>query len=369
MRIEQLELIEVPLRLKRPFRTSGGVTHDRRVLILLLTCEGVTGMAECVAGEDPSYSHETTDTAWHIIEQFLAPNVVGRSFASADDLLQALSFVRGNDMAVAAVEMAYWDLRARTLGVPLFELLGGSPKEIAVGVSIGIQRSAEETVALAEEAVTSGYRRVKLKIEPGWDEQALSAVRAALPEFPLTVDANSAYTLEDASTLARLDAYDLDYMEQPLAHDDLLDHAELQRRITTPVCLDESITSVRSARQALTVEAAKVLNMKVGRVRGFRAALAIHDVAAAFNVPLWCGGMLESGVGRAANLHLSTLPGFRLPGDTSSSSRYWERDIINEPLEATGGYQQVPRHSPGIGVTLDKELVSRLEVRRLTVRA
>lgn len=363
MKIERLELREVPLRLKFPFRTSFGVEQDRRILLVSLSSGGITGLAECVAGEYPGYSYETTDTAWHVLSDFIAPRVVGKSFASAEELLQALSFIRGHDMAVAAVEMAYWDLKARSLNLPLFELLGGTDRPIPVGISLGIQDSLEETVELAQQSVEQGYGRVKLKIQPGWDYEPVAAVRAALPDVSLTVDANSAYTLADASALRQLDELRLDYIEQPLSHDDILDHAELQAQLETSICLDESIHSAADARKALTIGAGRIINMKVGRVRGFRSALAIHDIARAFGAPLWCGGMLESGVGRAANLHLSSLPGFRLPGDTSSSSRYWDQDLINEPLDAVAGQQAIPQHGSGIGVSLNEEYVERITTR------
>lgn len=366
MKIDRLELTEVPLRLKFPFRTSFGVEQDRRIIILQLSAGGVTGLSECVAAEFPGYSAETTDTAWHVLSDFIAPRVVGRSFANADELLNALAFIRGHDMAVAAVEMAFWDLQARAADRPLFELLGGTDRPVEVGISLGIQDSLEETVEAAAAGIEAGYRRVKLKIEPGWDIAPVGAVREAFPDIPLTVDANSAYTLSDAEHLARLDAFSLSYMEQPLRHDDIVDHATLQTRIATRVCLDESVTSPESARQALQLGSARVINMKVGRVRGFRQALAIHDLTRAWGVPLWCGGMLESGIGRAANLHLSSLPNFRLPGDTSSSSRYWDRDIINEPLEATDGLQAIPRNGPGSGVTLDDDYVASIRTRTAT---
>jgi len=363
VKIDRLELTEVPLRLKVPFRTSFATEQERRIILVRLSSGGVTGMAECVAAEFPGYSAETTDTAWHVISDFIAPAVSGRSFGNADELLDALAFIRGNDMAVAAVEMAFWDLQARALGRPLFELLGGTDRPVEVGISLGIQNSVEETVEAARAAVEAGYRRVKLKIEPGWDFEPVQAVREALPGVSLTVDANSAYLLSDADRLARLDQFALTYIEQPLRHDDIVDHAALQARLATAVCLDESLTSPESTRQALQLGSARVVNLKPGRVRGFRQSLAIHDLTRAWGVPLWCGGMLESGVGRAANLHLSSLPNFRLPGDTASSSRYWDTDLINEPLEAENGFQTIPQHGPGCGVTLNGEYLSRIQTR------
>lgn len=359
MRIDRIELREIALRLKFPFRTSFGVEQDRRILLVSVFADGQEGVAECVAGEFPGYAYETTDTAWHVLQDFVAPKLLGRSFATAAELLHELRFVRGHNMAVAAVEMAFWDAQARALGVPLWQLLGGRLRDIPVGISLGIQDSIEATVELAQRSVAQGYRRVKLKIEPGWDVQVVEAVRAALPDVELTVDANSAYRLTDAPRLRELDAFGLAYIEQPLAHDDLIDHAELQAQLDTAICLDESIHSPDDARKGLAIGAGRVINLKVGRVRGYREARRVHDIAQAFGAPVWCGGMLESGVGRAHNLHLSTLENFTMPGDTSSSSRYWDEDIVEEALEAVNGVQSVPA-GPGSGVTLRQDLVDRL---------
>lgn len=358
MKIDRIEIREVAMRLKFRFRTSFGEEQDRRILLVTLGSDGLEGVGECVAGEFPGYAYETTDTVWSVLRDFVAPHVVGRSFATPDALLAALAHVRGHDMAVAAVEMAFWDLQARAAGLPLWVLLGGHDRKVPVGVSIGIQDSVEATVESARRHVAEGYRRVKLKIAPGWDVRVVAAVREALPDVPLTVDANSAYRLTDARVLRELDAFGLDYVEQPLAHDDLIDHAELQRQLATPICLDESIHSPQDARKGLQLGSGRILNVKVGRVRGFRRARQVHDVAQAFGAPVWCGGMLEAGVGRAANLHLSTLEGFTLPGDTSSASRYWERDLIEQPLEAVDGLQSVPADGPGLGVTLDRDVVA-----------
>ncbi len=360
MKIESIELREVALSLKNPFRTSFGVEQHRRITLVSLYSDGVEGLAECVAGEFPGYSYETVDTAWHVIETYVAPLVLGRSFATAAELLHALRFIRGHNMAVAAVEMAYWDLQAKRLGVPLWQLLGGQLRQIPVGISLGIQDTVQATVDLAVHNVELGYRRVKLKIEPGWDVEMVGAVRAALPNTDLSVDANSAYRLTDAPRLRQLDEFGLAYIEQPLAHDDLIDHVELQAQLATAICLDESIHSAEDARKGLATGAGRVINVKTGRVRGYLAARMVHDVALTFGAPVWCGGMLESGVGRAHNLHLSTLPNFVLPGDTSSSSRYWHEDIVEEPLEAVNGLQEVPTTGAGIGVTLKADMVQRL---------
>jgi O-succinylbenzoate synthase len=357
MRIDSIELRELPMRMRTPFQTSFGVEQERRVLLVSLFADGVEGMAECVAGAFPGYSPETTDTCWTVIEQFVAPRLKERDIATPDELLHLLAPIRGHDMAVAAVEMAFWDLQAKALDVPLWTLLGGRRRKIPVGISLGMQTSVEATVEAARRGAAEGYKRVKLKIAPGWDVDVVRAVREALPDVALTVDANSAYRLTDARRLKELDAFALDYVEQPLAHDDLIDHAELQRRLATPLCLDESVHSPEDARKGLQLGSGRIVNLKVGRVRGFRRARQVHDVAQAFGAPVWCGGMLESGIGRAANLHLSTLEGFTLPGDTSSASRYWERDLIEQELEAENGLQTVPADGPGLGVTLDRAFV------------
>lgn len=361
MRIDGIHLREVHTRLKFPFETSFGVEQERRNLLLTLTSGDRDGIAECVAGEFPGYSYETTDTCWHILQDFIIPRLLGKDLDSASQLLAELRFIRGHNMAVATVEMAFWDLQAKSLGLPLWQLLDGTKRDIPVGVSLGIQSSVERTVELARRHVDEGYRRIKLKIKPGWDVEPVAGVREALPDVPLTVDANSAYRLTDARRLQQLDSFDLDYIEQPLAHDDLLDHAELQGLLATPICLDESIHSPEDARKGLATGAGRIINIKTGRVRGYREAKRVHDVALSFGAPVWCGGMLETGIGRAHNLHLSTLDNFVLPGDTSSASRYWEEDIIEEPIEAKDGVQKLPE-GPGIGVTLKQDLLERLTV-------
>jgi O-succinylbenzoate synthase len=359
MRIEQIELRELSMRLKFRFETSFGVEQDRRVLLVTLRGEGFEGVAECVAGEFPGYSYETNDTAISVLRDHIAPRVLGRDFATPALLLHELRFIRGHNMAVASVEMAFYDMWARSLELPLWRLLGGVRTEVPVGVSLGIQATAEATADLAVKHVAEGYKRVKLKIKPGWDEAPVRAVRAALPDTDITVDANSAYRLVDAAVLRRLDAYNLAYIEQPLAHDDLVDHAALQTQLATPICLDESIHSAEDARKGLQIGAGRIINVKVGRVRGYTQSKRLHDVAVSFGAPLWCGGMLEAGIGRAHNLHLSSLEGFVLPGDTASASRYWEEDIVDPILDAVDGVQRIP-DGPGIGVTLKRDLVARL---------
>jgi O-succinylbenzoate synthase len=366
VRFEAVELIEVSARLRFRFETSFGAQQELTRLLVVLHAEGLEGLGEVVAMGSPGYSHETTATAWEVLESHVLPVVVGRSFATPAQLLAALAGIRGHDMAVAGVETAFWDLLARRAGMPLWQLLGGVRSEVEVGASIGIQRDVAATVAAAERHAAEGYRRLKFKIAPGWDVEPLRAVRAALPDAVLTVDANSAYRLSDARVFDALDELGLDYIEQPLGPADLHDHALLQRRLRTPICLDESIHSSEDTRKALASDAGRVINVKVGRVRGHLSARRIHDVALAFGAPVWCGGMLELGVGRAHNLHMSTLEGYTLPGDTASASRYWEEDVIDTWLDATDGVQHVPQ-GPGLGVDLDRAALGGRTVRRAEV--
>lgn len=368
MRIERIDLRVMDVRLKFRFETSFGVEQDLRKLLVTVYGDGVEGYGEFTGGIVPGYSSETTDTAWVALEQFIAPRVVGKDFATPAALLEALAPIRGHDMAVAAVETAFWDMQARALGVPLWHLLGGVRTEIPVGASIGIQPTIDATVGVAKAHAEQGYKRLKFKIKPGWDVEPLRAVREALPDMPLTVDANSAYRLTDARVFRELDELGLDYIEQPLAFHDLFDHAKLQAMLLTPICLDESIHSAEDARKALEVDAGRVINVKVGRVRGHLEARRVHDVALAFGAPVWCGGMLELGVGRAHNLHLSTLENYVLPGDTASASRYWEEDVVTPLLDAEAGLQRVPS-GPGIGVTLKHDLIARLTSRERTITA
>lgn len=357
IRIERAELILVRLPLKFRFETSFGVQTHKLIPLLALHGEGAYGLSEGVMdARVPMYREETVAGALPLLREVLLPRVLGKSFPNPEAVGAALADLRGNRMAKAMVEMAAWDLWARALGVPLWQLLGGNKSEVAVGVSLGIQKDEAATVETVARHEAQGYRRIKLKVKPGWDLAPVRAVRAAFPNLTLTVDANSAYTLADTRTWQALDEYGLDYAEQPLAHDDLLDHAELQRRIRTPLCLDESILSTEDARKALSIGAGRVINIKVGRVGGHAEARRIHDLAQSFGAPVWCGGMLEGGVGRAHNIHLSTLPNFTKPGDTSSASRYWAQDVVNEPLEASGGLMPVPQ-GPGIGVTLNRDFL------------
>ena len=369
LHIDRAEIFLVKLPLKFRFETSFGLQTAKTVpLIVLHGPDGLTGLGEGVMEDAPMFREETVTGALYLLKELFLPAVLGQRFANPQAMMLTLSGFRGNPMAKAMLEAAAWDLWARGLGVPLSHLLGGIRTQVAVGVSLGIQESEAATVQAVETHLGQGYRRIKLKIKPGWDVQPVAAVRAAFPDIALTVDANSAYTLADTRTFQTLDQYGLDYIEQPLAYDDLLDHAALQRRIATPLCLDECVVSAETARKALSLDAGRVINVKQGRVGGVAEAVRLHDVAQAFSVPLWCGGMLESGVGRALNIHLSALPGFSKPGDTASASRYWEQDVINERLEMVGGYQQVPT-GPGLGVTLNREFVQSVASEHWTTEA
>jgi len=344
----------VRLPLKFRFETSFGVATSRYFALITMFSGGLTGVAETVSDDIfPLYREETVATSVAILKDVLIPRIVGKAFSTPEQLAGVLAPFRGNRMAKAVLEMAFWDLWARSLNAPLSQLLGGTRDAVPVGVSLGIQPSAEATVDVVARHVAQGYKRIKLKIKPGWDVTPVSAVRARFPSINLTVDANSAYTLADLKTFRALDEFGLDYIEQPLAYDDIVDHARLQAGIQTALCLDESILSARDARKALELRAGRVINIKVGRVGGHAEARRVHDVSAAFDAPVWCGGMLESGVGRAHNIHLATLPNFSKPGDTSSASRYWEQDITNEALETRDGLMPLPA-GPGIGVTINK---------------
>ncbi|MBV9880834.1 MAG: o-succinylbenzoate synthase [Gemmatirosa sp.] len=366
--IDQIALREIRLPLREPFRISSGSVTERRIMLLeLRDADGATGWSECVALEDPNYSPETIDTAWYAITEWIAPRVLGRSFSDPRDVFPVLEEdFRGHLMAKAAVEMGAWVVAATKAGVPLARLLGGTRTEIATGISLGIQSSPDALVERARTALALGYRKVKLKIAPGADVEYVAAVRDALgPDAPLMADANNAYRLSDAFQLARLDALNLMMIEQPLAWDDLVQHAELQRRLATPICLDESITSLDKARDMVTLGSGRIVNIKPGRVGGFASSIAIHDYCREHGIPVWCGGMLESGIGRACNVALASLPNFTKPGDLSPSARYWERDIVTpEWTMSPDGMVTVPLGTPGLGVEVDVGRVDDLTVRR-----
>ncbi len=362
----EIRLLDMPL--KFDFETSFGVMRRRFVPLLTLHAGGQEGYAEGVMDYLPLYREESVFGALALIEYQLLPRLLGRSFATPEAFAQALAPYKGNKMARAILEMAFWDLWAKHLGLPLWQVLGGVRTSVPVGVSLGIQSSAKATTDLASQHLDLGYQRIKLKIKPHWDEEPIAAVRAAHPKIQLTADANSAYTLADTAALQALDAYKLKYLEQPLAFDDLIDHAALQTQLRTPLCLDESITSLQDTRKALSIGAGKVINLKVGRVGGHLEARRIHDLCLAFGVPMWCGGMVETGIGRAHNIHLSTLENYVYAGDTASASRYWEQDIINEPLEVQGGLMPVPE-GVGIGVTLNLAALDRYTRSKASVQA
>lgn len=367
MKIDSVELRIIKLRLLRPFETSFGVQTERTIPLLTLCGEGLEGYAEGVMEERPLYREEFVSGAVALLKEALLPRLFGVDLQSPQDILDRLAAFRGNRMTKALVEMAFWDLWAKSLNLPLYRLLGGNRTAIPVGVSLGIQKSLEATRDQVQKHLAQGYQRIKLKIKPGWDIHMIAYIREQFPDATLTVDANSAYTLADIHLLRGLDPYQLDYIEQPLAYDDILDHAQLQSQIQTAICLDESILTPEDARKALEIHAGRVINIKVGRVGGHLEARRVHDVAQAFGAPVWCGGMLESGIGRAHNIHLATLPNFTKPGDTSSASRYWQQDIINEPLETQAGFMPVPQ-GPGIGVTLNRSYLETLTVSRETIR-
>ncbi len=367
LRPERLTLREIQLPLKEPFRISSGIQAVRRILLLELEdADGATVWSECVAPEQPNYSSETIDTAWSAIRHWVAPRVLGHIFADPLAVFPALQRdLRGHLMAKAAVEMAMWALDAERRGVPLALRLGGTRTCIEVGISLGIQTSPAALVERAVRAGLAGYRKIKLKIEPGSDVAYVRAVREALgAAAPLMADANNAYSLADADRLAELDEFGLMMIEQPLAWDDLGRHAQLQRRLRTPLCLDESITSLERAEEMLALGSGRVINIKPGRVGGFGPSLAIHDFCAAAGIPVWCGGMLESGVGRAYNVALASLPNFVKPGDISPGSRYWTEDVVTPEWTMSGdGLMAVPVDRPGIGVTVERERIARLTVR------
>ena len=362
MRIDRMELREIGLQLKERFEISSGGRQNRQVILVRLDSGEHTVWAECVVGEDPSYSYETTETAWHILNDFLAPAVVGREFAEFGDILGGIPWLRGHPMAVASIEMAGWALEAERRGTSLQSVVGGTVDRVPVGVSIGIQPRDEDLFERVEGFVAEGYRKIKIKIKPGRDVDMLRKLRERFPDTPFMADANSAYTLADVAHLKQLDDLDLMMIEQPLAHDDLRDHARLQDELTTPICLDESIRSLRDVELALEIGSGRIINIKPGRVGGFASSIAIHDYCAARGVPVWCGGMLESGVGRAYNLALASLPGFSLPGDISASARYWARDIVDPEFTVTDGHMAIPK-AVGIGVAVDIQRIEALTKR------
>jgi O-succinylbenzoate synthase len=371
--IERITLREIRLTLKEPFRISSGLVESRRIALLELTDRnGVTAWSECVAFELPNYTPETIETAWLAIREWLAPRILGRELAGPEAVRAVLDKdIRGHNMAKAALEMGCWGVAAEAQSVSLSTLLGGTRDKVATGISLGIQREPALLVQRARASIAAGYRKIKVKIQPGQDVEYVHAVREAIGSgVDLMADANSAYTLDQADHLAQLDAFNLIMLEQPLGDDDLVRHAQLQARLATPICLDESITSVDRAEDMIFLKSGRIINIKAGRVGGLSASKAIHDVCRKAGIPVWCGGMLETGIGRAYNVALASLPGFSLPGDLSPSARYWARDIVTpEWTMDSEGMVRVPRGRPGIGVTVDTDFIESLTDRTETLTA
>jgi len=363
MRLKEIELRELRMSLLQPFETSFGVTQERRIVIVRASDGVHSGYGEVTAGEGPYYSHETYETAWHVLRDFIIPKAVGREIENAAGFAAFARGIRGHNMAKAGLETALWDLEAKVKGAPLWKLLGGVHSRIDCGVSIGIQPSIDRLLAKIEAEAASGYRRFKIKIKPGWDVEVVRSVREAFPDIRLMADANSAYTLADVRLFQEMDRYGLMMIEQPLDYEDMIDHAELQKHIQTPICLDESIHSADDARKAIDIGACRIVNIKLGRVGGHFAARALHDECRRRGVPVWCGGMLESGIGRAHNVALSSLENFALPGDVAAGKRYWAEDIIDPPVEVGSDGRIAQRPGPGIGYAIKEDLVDRLTVR------
>jgi o-succinylbenzoate synthase len=352
------------MQLQSPFETSFGITQARRILLVEVHADGAAGWGEVTAGETPAYSPETTDTAWHVISDFIAPSLIGANVASASALPGRMQRIRGHQMAKSAVESALWDAEAQLKGVPLSKLLGGTMEEIACGVSLGIGENPQSLLKRVEAELRNGYQRIKLKIKPGKDIEFVAAVRGEFPDIQLSVDANSAYGLDDAEHLKTFDKFNLLMMEQPLDWDDICIHSTLQEQMQTAICLDECIHNTRHALTAIKWNACRIINIKLGRVGGHSEARLMQEACREPGVPVWCGGMLESGIGRAHNIAMSTLPGFTLPGDVSASQRYWREDIIEPPVEVSAsGTIRVPP-SPGLGYAVKRDRVERLTVRR-----
>ena len=366
MKIETITLREIRMPLVHFFETSFGRVDSRRILLLTADCDGVEGWGECVAAEDPFYSSEWIETAWSTIKEYLAPAILGRPLAAAHEVAGLMAKVRGHRMAKAAIENAAWDAEAKQKQQPLWKLLGGTTREIQCGVSIGIQDSIEQLLDKIEIELAAGYRRIKVKVKPGWDIDVLERIRSRWPDIVLSCDANSAYRLDEVEHLRKFDCFNLLMIEQPLWNDDIYYHARLQRELKTAICLDESIRHARDAAAAVETGACRIVNVKVGRVGGFSEARKVHDVCQDNNVPVWCGGMLETGVGRSHNIALSTMQNFRLPGDVSASKRYWAEDIIEPEVEVTAQGAITVSDEPGTGYRIREDLIEKLAVRKET---
>ena len=368
MKIEAITLREIEMPLVNFFETSFGRVYSRRILLVTLHCEGVDGWGECVADEGPFYSGETVDTASLMIRQYLAPALLGKDVEKGSDVPALLSRVRAHRMAKGALENAVWDAEAKAKKVPLWKLLGGTREKIPCGVSIGIQDSHEQLLEKIATELAAGYQRIKVKVKPGWDVDVLAKIRQRWPDITLSCDANSAYTLNDIEHLKRFEEFKLLMIEQPLWNDDFYFHAQLQKQLNTAICLDEAIRNGRDAQAALELGACRIINIKVGRVGGFSEAIAVHNAAEKFNVPVWCGGMLESGIGRSHNIALSTLPNFKLPGDVSASKRYWKEDVIEPEVTVSGDGFIAIRDVPGTGYKVREEQIEKITVKKETLR-
>lgn len=368
MKIERVTLRQIRMPLVHFFETSFGRTYSRDIVLVEVQGEGATGWGEVTAGENPFYNEEWTESAWLIVRDYAAPRVIGRDLAGPEAVAPLTSHIRGHKMARGGLETAIWDLSARLEGVPLWKKIGGGARrEIPCGVSIGIQDSVPQLLEKIQHELDAGYQRIKMKIKPGWDVDVVRAVRERFPDIKLMADANSAYTLADAEHLRKLDDFYLMMIEQPLSHDDIIDHAELQAKLNTPICLDECIRTAHHAEQAIKLRACGIINIKLGRVGGFAEARKVHDAAQAAGIPVWCGGMLEAGIGRAHNIALATLPNFVLPGDVSASKRYWAHDIIQPAVETTRRGTIEIRDEPGFGYALDPDFIRGVTVREESV--
>ena len=364
MKLERIALHQIRMPLVHFFETSFSRTYSRDIILVEVTSEGITGWGEVTAGENPFYNEEWTDSAWLILRNYAGPRVLGRDLTSAEDVYPLTAHIRGHNMARAGLEVAVWDLEARINNVPLWKQIGGGARrEIPCGVSIGIQDSVEQLFEKIETELAAGYQRIKMKIKPGWDVDVVRRVRERFPSIKLMADANSAYTLADIDHLKKLDDFYLMMIEQPLSHDDIIDHAVLQSKLQTPICLDECLRNAHQAEQAISMRACGIINIKLGRVGGFREAKRLHDVAQAAGIPVWCGGMLEAGIGRAHNVALASLPNFVLPGDVSASKRYWKQDIIQPAVETTARGTIELRDEPGFGYALDPDYIRSITVR------
>ncbi len=369
MKLERIVLHQIRMPLAHFFETSFGRTTERDIILVEVQSEGISGWGEVTAGEHPFYNEEWTESAWLILRDYVAPRVVGRAFETPEEIGPVTAHLRGHLMARGGLEAAAWDLAARLEGIPLWRKIGGGARrEIPCGVSIGIQNSVPELLETIERELAAGYQRIKIKIKPGWDVDVVREVREHFPSIKLMADANSAYSLADAAHLKCLDDFYLMMIEQPLGHDDIIDHAQLQRELRTPLCLDECIRAAHHVGQAARLKACGIINIKLGRVGGFAEAWRVHDCAQAAGIPVWCGGMLESGVGRAHNIALSTLPNFVLPGDVSASRRYWARDIVHPAVAVTPRGTIEIREAPGFGYDLDLEYIRRITVREEALR-